>query len=319
MLPIDDALTRFDEHLRFERQLAPATLSAYGTDLSKFAEWCAENGHADLGALDLRDLNNFLLTRIEDGLKPRSLARLVVSLRRLFAFVETERLLDRNPAAQLDVPRVPRSMPRYLSESEIESLLAAPDDGTPEGLRDQAMLELLYASGLRVSELVDLPLQALYLDAGFVRVWGKGSKERVVPIGELASDAIIAYLEQGRPELLRAARLGAHDAAFITRRGGPMTRQGFWKNLARYATSVGIPGAISPHKLRHSFATHLLKHGADLRVLQAMLGHSDISTTQIYTHVASEQLLSAHRAAHPRSRSRRRETPTNKNNTTTLN
>ncbi len=319
MLSVDEALARFDEHLRFERQLAPATVAAYGTDLGRLAQWCADHGVDDVTRLDMRDLNNFLLSRIEEGLKPRSLARLVVSVRRLFAFLESEHLLAKNPASQLDVPRVPRAVPRYLSESEIESLLAAPDDGTPEGMRDLAMLELLYASGLRVSELVDLPLQAIYLDAGFVRVWGKGSKERVVPIGELASDAIHAYLQHGRPALLKAARLGAHDAAFITRRGGPMTRQAFWKNLGRYALSVGITAPISPHKLRHSFATHLLKHGADLRVLQAMLGHSDISTTQIYTHVASEQLKSAHRAAHPRGRARRSDSAGSKSTGTTLN
>ena len=304
MVAIDDAIARFDEHLRFERQLASATRQAYGTDLASFAAFCAATGVEELGHIDLRTLNNFVLSRIDDGLRPRSLARLVVSLRRLFDFCTRENLVAVNPALHLDVPRVPRALPRFLSESEIESLLAAPTEDTAEGLRDIAMLELLYATGLRVSELVELPVQALYMDGGFIRVWGKGSKERVVPMGAMATDAITRYMLDARPEMLRAARLGSHDALFLTRRGGPMTRQAFWKNLARYANEVGIPGPLSPHKLRHSFATHLLKHGADLRVLQAMLGHSDISTTQIYTHVAKDHLKDAHRAAHPRARRR---------------
>ncbi len=295
----DEGIERFLDHVRVERQLAKNSVVAYGTDLGFLAEWCAEAGITSLNDVDTGVLNDFLLERLQEGLKARSLARNVVSLRQLFQFLHAEKLTERNPAELLEVPTIPRGLPRYVSEEQVAALLQAPDDASAEGVRDRAMLELLYATGLRVTELVTLPLKGLNLEAGFVRVWGKGSKERIVPMGELANDALQRYMLESRPALLHRAS-AAVDDVFVTRRGEAMTRQGFWKNIQRYALLAGIDGGLSPHRLRHSFATHLLRHGADLRALQAMLGHSDISTTQIYTYVARERLKEVHRKAHPR-------------------
>jgi integrase/recombinase XerD len=303
-LAVDDAIQRYLEHLTVERQLAANTLAAYGSDLARFAAWCDARGLRDVEQVALTDLNAFLVARLDDGLKSRSLARNVVSLRRFFRFLTAERLLATNPASLLEVPSAGRPLPRSLREDEVEALLRAPDSSTPEGLRDRAMLELLYASGLRVSELVSLPVSGLHLDAGFVRVSGKGGKERLVPLGDLARDAIDQYLVGARPQLLASADRPDRNALFVTRAGKTLTRQAFWKNIKRYAYLAGIDSNVSPHKLRHSFATHLLRHGADLRALQAMLGHADISTTQIYTLVTRTRLQEIHAQHHPRARGR---------------
>ena len=303
-MQLDDEIQRFIDYIRVERGLSPNTVASYATDLALFASWASsENLRAsrDVTSAGLRD---WLLVRLESGVSSRTLARNTVAVRRFFKFLFDERYLDANPAELLEVPSSHAKLPQYLSEREVDALLAAPDGSTPEGLRDRAMLELLYATGLRVTELVTLPVDGLRLEAGYVLVEGKGSKERVVPMGEAAMDAAARYVDDARPSLLRAARLADHEALFLTRRGGPMTRQAFWKNLGRYALQAGITRNISPHQLRHSFATHLLNHGADLRALQAMLGHADISTTQIYTHVNNARMKEIHRAFHPRASGR---------------
>jgi integrase/recombinase XerD len=244
------------------------------------------------------DLHRHLAWQVETKrAKPRTTGRLVSSLKRFFQFALREGLRKDDPAVELDSPKVPRSLPKSLSEAEVESLLGAPDVDTPQGLRDRAMLETLYASGLRVSELVGLKQLQVSLDMGVVRVLGKGSKERLAPLGEEAIAWIERYVRESRPALLSGKR---SDALFVTTRGGPMTRQAFWKLVQRHAEAAGIRRAISPHTLRHAFATHLINHGADLRVVQLLLGHADISTTQIYTHVARERLKQLHRKHHPR-------------------
>lgn len=297
---IDEAIGLFTDHLALERGLAANTIQAYSTDLTRLSERLVSQGVDEISAVDLTALSGHLVARLDEGLKTRSLARNVVSIRRLFRFLVAEGHLREDPAATLEVPPAPKTLPKVLTESEIEALLNAPDRSTPEGDRDIAMLELLYATGLRVSELVTLPVSGLNLDVGFVRVIGKGSKERVVPLGEIASDAIRHHLRDGRPRLLATAGGTPSEWLFITRRGRPMTRQGFWKNIKRYAQLAGLRSDVSPHKLRHSFATHLLKHGADLRALQSMLGHSSVSTTQIYTEVSRTRMKELHAELHPR-------------------
>lgn len=297
---LDDAVQRFAEYGALEKGLARNTLAAYGTDLAFFSSFCHERGITEVTAVSSADLTAFLLARLESGLGLRSVARNAVAVRRLFAFLRREELIDADPAATLEVPRVGRSLPRALSDDEVSALLGAPSNETPEGIRDRAMLELLYASGLRVSELVELPVSGLNLEAGYVRVWGKGAKERIVPMGEPAMDAIRRYIDLARGVLLHEAGRSSSPRLFVTRRGDSMTRQGFWKNLKKYAYQCGITWEISPHKLRHSFATHLLRNGADLRVIQAMLGHADIATTEIYTHVTQARLQQMHAKSHPR-------------------
>lgn len=301
-MKLDAAIQLFIDHLRVERGLAQNSIEAYSRDLSLFSSWLHEGGDPDLHRLTSTVLRGWLVARLDDGVSARTLARNTVSLRRFFHFLFDENHLASNPAELLEVSSTHAALPRSLSEREVEALLEAPDIGVPEGLRDRAMLELLYATGLRVTELVTLPMSGVHIDAGYLRVEGKGSKERIVPLGEEAVDAVLLYIERARPLLLQAARLDEHASLFLTRRGGPMTRQAFWKNLGRYALAAGITRDVSPHQLRHSFATHLLHHGADLRALQAMLGHADISTTQIYTHVNNQRMKELHTRFHPRSR-----------------
>lgn len=299
-MQLDAAIQLYLDWIRVERGLSPNSIEAYARDLSQFSQWAHARGLALAPAVEVTHLRTYLLARLEQGVASRTLARNTVSLRRFFAFLFDERYLPVDPSSLLEVPSLHPSLPNSLSEAEVERLLATPDANTAEGLRDRAMLELLYATGLRVTELVLLPTSALHLDAGYVRVHGKGAKERVVPMGDVAMAAIVQYAQDARPLLLRSAGMLEHEALFVTRRGGPMTRQGFWKNLGRYALEAGISRDISPHQLRHSFATHLLNHGADLRALQAMLGHADISTTQIYTHVNNARMQEIHRTHHPR-------------------
>ncbi|MBN1946118.1 MAG: site-specific tyrosine recombinase XerD [Bradymonadales bacterium] len=301
MPDLDDAIEQFLAHLRVERGLARNTLRAYGTDLAQFAAFLVEQGkrRADEASPEL--VNQFMLDRLDRGESTRTLARKLVSIRRLYRFLAQERMVVADPTATIDSPPIRRTLPVVLSESEVERLLSAPGTDTAEGLRDRTMLEVLYATGLRVSELVGLRLRNLDLTVGLIRTMGKGSKERLVPLTDPAISLLSTYLSQVRPSLLaKAGGRGATDALFVTRRGRPMTRQGFWKNLKRYALVAGIRTEVSPHKLRHSFATHLLEHGADLRSVQELLGHSDISTTQIYTHVTRERLKRIHRTYHPR-------------------
>ena len=291
-------LDRFADGLWLSDGLARNTLDSYRRDIAQFAAWLEDAGTKSVLEAGSADIQRHLAWQVErKRAKPRTTSRLVSSLKRFFQFTLREGLRRDDPAAELESPKLPRSLPKSLSEAQVEALLEAPDVQTSQGLRDRAMLETLYASGLRVSELVGLKTMQVSLDMNVVRVLGKGSKERLTPLGEEAAQWITRYQRTGRPELLRGKK---SDALFVTARGGPMTRQAFWGLVKRHAATAGIPIAISPHTLRHAFATHLINHGADLRVVQLLLGHADISTTQIYTHVARERLKQLHRKHHPR-------------------
>jgi integrase/recombinase XerD len=292
----DDLLDRFCDALWLEDGLSRNTLSSYHRDLRQFAEWMAKRG-GTLRAAQRVDLLGYLAYRFQGNAKPRSAARLLSSLKRFYRYLLREGKIGSDPTLQIEAPKLPRSLPKGLTEDDVVSLLAAPHVETLLGLRDRAMLETLYASGLRVSELVSLKTIQVNRNAGVVRVLGKGAKERLVPLGEEAMEWIRRYLSESRPVLLRGR--GA-EALFVTARGDGMTRQAFWNLIRRYANAAGISKPLSPHTLRHAFATHLLNHGADLRVVQMLLGHSDISTTQIYTHVARERLKQLHARHHPR-------------------
>lgn len=301
-MQIDDAIETYLVHLKVERNLAENTIAAYGRDLGQFAEFLdADERDCHIGRLDHFDVSDFLRHLADRELSARTISRKLSTLKGLFKFLRTHHNLDADPTARVDAPRFRQQLPEVLDLDDVELLLRTPDRSKPEGLRDWAMLEVLYATGLRVSELVELLQREVDLDAGYVRVVGKGDKQRVVPLGEAAIEAIEEYERQARGVLLAShGGPGASPALFVTRRGGPMTRQAFWKNIKRYARQAGIDTSISPHQLRHSFATHLLERGADLRIVQALLGHEDINTTQIYTHVARERLKQLHDEHHPR-------------------
>lgn len=288
-------LDTFIDHLWLEDGLSKNTLDSYRTDLLQFSTWLASQ---KIGLIHANQANiqQYLAVKFPKS-KPRSISRLIASLRRYYRYCLRENLIKVDPTLQLESPKLPRSLPKSLNEQEVEDLLNAPDTNQPIGLRDRAMLELLYASGLRVSELVTVNVNEVSTQDGVVRVTGKGSKTRLVPMGEEAADWIVRYIKYGRPEILQKKM---SDALFVTTRAGAMTRQAFWYLIKRYAVQAGIHKPMSPHVLRHAFATHLLNHGADLRVVQMLLGHSDISTTQIYTHVARERLKQLHSVHHPR-------------------
>ena len=289
------ALGRYLEALILERGLAARTVEAYRRDLERFGA-AADKAGFDPQRAGPRELAAHLAALRRQGLSPRSVARHLVALRGFFRhLVELGERAD-DPSSGLSPPRQWRKLPRVLRESEIESLLAAPDTATPLGQRDKAMLELLYATGLRVSELVGLELAQLRLDLGFLLAFGKGGKERAVPVGEQAEGWLRRYLDGARRELVR----GRHEKVLVNHRGAPLSRQGAWKIIAGYGDRIGVAG-LSPHVLRHSFATHLLEHGADLRAVQMMLGHSSISTTQIYTHIHAQRLRQLYDSHHPRS------------------
>ncbi len=286
----------FLDALWMENGLSGNTLAAYRADLKGWAQWLRPQGR-ELLAARREDLLAYLAQRVNGGAQPRSSARLLSSLRRFYQYQVRERRLSVDPSALIDAPKLGRPLPKALTEAEVEALLHGPDINAALGLRDRAMLELLYASGLRVSELVGVEVTQLNLRQGVVRVVGKGSKERLVPMGDEAASWLERYLREARPALLHGAQ---SNALFVTQRGGAMTRQAFWYLIKRYALRAGVRASLSPHTLRHSFATHLLNHGADLRVVQMLLGHHNLSTTQIYTHVARERLKSVHAAHHPR-------------------
>jgi integrase/recombinase XerD len=285
---------RYLDYLSAEKGLAPNTLSAYRSDLIRL--------HRSLSGRTLERVREAdLLTAMRHmrvaGSSPRSVARWVVAIKGFFAYLQAEETIARNPSAELESPRTWRTLPKTLSAGEVEALLAAPKGTSPKGLRDLAMLEVLYATGLRVSELVGLRLGDLHLDAGYLRCWGKGNKERVIPLGGEAEAKLQRYLAESRPVLLGGRRT---EILFVNHRGGGLTRQGFWKNLKLYGIAAGVRPSLSPHVVRHAFATHLLENGADLRSLQLLLGHADISTTQIYTHVNRERLKRIYEDFHPR-------------------
>ena len=289
-------IERFADALWMERGLSANSLAAYQTDLRQLANWLDRRGCRLLGA-GREDLLDYLVHLHAAGRRPGSAARVLSALRQFYRHALREGWTDADPSAEIESPRLGRPLPKSLTETEVEALLGAADLDSPEGFRDRVMLELLYATGLRVSELVGLTPGQVSLGQGLVRVVGKGGKERLVPMGEEAADWIRRFLDGPRGELL-AGQLC--EALFPTRRGAGMTRQAFWYRIKLHARVAGITKAISPHTLRHAFATHLVNHGADLRVVQLLLGHSDLSTTQIYTHVAKERLRQLYAEHHPR-------------------
>jgi len=293
-----DLLDEFCDALWLEDGLSRNTLESYRRDLSKFAEWLQAQHKVSILETTHADIQGFLAhLYVQQKAKATSTSRAISSLKRLFRYQLRQNTIAADPTLQIATPKLPRSLPKSLTEEDVELLLNAPDVDTLLGMRDRTMFEVLYATGLRVSELVGLSVAQVSLDMGVVRVMGKGSKERLVPLGEEAQDWLQRYLQVTRPALL-SGRLS--DAMFVTQRGEAMTRQMFWYLIKKHAKQGGIHKPLSPHTLRHAFATHLLNHGADLRVVQMLLGHSDISTTQIYTHVARERLKALHSKHHPR-------------------
>ena len=294
----DDAiLDAFSDALWLEDGLAQNTLASYRRDLAQFGTWLAAHRRHSLLSAGKADVLEYLAHRVKSRARARTTARLLSSLKRFYRYAVREGRIDADPTLTVSAPKLVRGIPKTLTEADVERLLAAPATTTDMGLRDRAMLEVLYATGLRVSELVALTLAQVSHDMGVVRVMGKGAKERIVPLGEEALAWLAQYLRKGRTSILSGR---ASTALFVTARGERMTRQAFWHIIRRYARKAAIAAPISPHVLRHAFATHLINHGADLRVVQLLLGHSDISTTQIYTHVARERLKQLHARHHPR-------------------
>ncbi len=297
-MPALDTLTdQYLNYLLIEKGLSDKTLDSYGSDMAAYLSFLENNGVNDISDADTPVILKHLISMRDAGLGARSRARHLVTIRGFYRFLVQEKILKHDPTRLIDLPKSGLKLPDVLSVEEVRFLLSIPDTKTPTGSRDAAMIELLYAAGLRVSELINLKLQAVNMEAGFVRVFGKGSKERVVPIGLFAKEKIDAYLKTARPLILKNI---TSRYLFVARAGKPMTRQGFWKLIKRYALKAGFNKKITPHSLRHSFASHLLEGGADLRAVQLMLGHVDISTTQIYTHVAREHLKKIHEKFHPR-------------------
>lgn len=289
----------FIDALWMERGLSQNTLSAYRSDLQGLAVWLASRGKG-LQTAKRDDLFAYLGARADSRIHARTAARLLSSARRFYQYLVRSGRLEEDPSQRIDSPKIGRALPKSLTETEIETLLAAPECSEPLGLRDRAMLEILYACGLRVSELINLDMRQVNIRQEVLRITGKGNKERLVPFGEEAYDWLQRYLQEARPEILKGQGGQLNTILFPTRRGRAMTRQAFWYRIKRYALIAGIEKHLSPHTLRHAFATHLLNHGADLRVVQMLLGHSDLSTTQIYTHIARERLKDLHAQHHPR-------------------
>jgi integrase/recombinase XerD len=293
------AIASFLTHVRVEKGLSANTASAYRRDLAKFHIF-AQKRKLALESVSRGDLVDFLAGLYRLKLESRTVARNLVTLRNFFRFAQVQELIAADPSINLESPKIRRSLPGYLRLEEVERLLAQPNTKTPLGLRDRAMLEVLYSTGLRVSELVGLRVSDLDRSAGCVRCTGKGDKERIVPVGRKALSTVEKYLSDGRPELLRSASNSVSVSLFVNRRGVSLSRVGVWKILSAYGRKAGLRVALKPHMLRHSFATHLLEGGADLRSVQLMLGHADIATTQIYTHVVEERLKQVYKAHHPR-------------------
>jgi integrase/recombinase XerD len=282
-------------YLRDVRRMSPNTVESYARDLAALAGFAESKGR-DVSALDRRDLEAFVRSLMAGGLSPRSTARAVACIRGFYKFVAVEQKRDTSPADDLRAPRAWPALPKFLDLDEVDRLLAQPDVSSPRGIRDKALISVLYATGLRVSELISLKLAHLHLDDGYLTCTGKGEKERIVPIGQEAIDWVRRYIAEARPKLVKRAS----PWLFVNVRGGPLSRVGFWKLLKEYGLAAGITRDISPHVLRHSFATHLLDRGADLRAIQMMLGHADLSTTQIYTHVLEARLRAVYDRFHPR-------------------
>lgn len=290
----DDLLRRYLDYLAVEKGLSANTLESYGRDLGKYLRFLKGKSWTAVGR---KDLSGFLASLSAEGIAAPSIARCIASIRGFHKYLLLDGLAANDPTSAVETPRGWKRLPKTLGREEVTALLNQPDPSTPLGLRDKAMLELLYATGLRVSELVGLAVTAVNLERGFLTVIGKGNKERLVPLGEVAADHVAAYLERSRPLLMKG---GGSEALFVSNRRKGLTRQLFWEMIKRYVRKAGIRRNVSPHTLRHSFATHLLDNGADLRAVQAMLGHADISTTQIYTQVSRERLRQIHEKYHPR-------------------
>jgi len=298
---MDATIHMFLSYLRVEKGLAQNTILAYGRDLKKFNAFLAKRHKERIEQINREDIIDFLSSLYKEKLDSRSVARYLVSLRGLFKFAMMEELVSLDPTENLESPKTRQSLPTYLRVDEIDRILAAPDLSTPVGLRDRAMLEVLYSTGLRVSELLNLRLSDVDMRMGCVRCIGKGNKERLVPIGRKAIAAVEQYLAEARPKFARPGSPPPHNQTlFLTRIGRRLSRITIWKVMHDYGVKLGLRGRLTPHKLRHSFATHLLERGADLRSVQLMLGHADISTTQIYTHVVEERLKQVYKAHHPR-------------------
>ena len=298
-MEIPSAISSFLTHVRVEKGLSANTVSAYRRDLQKF-EAFAQKHKLALERIGPDDLVDFLAGLYRQKLESRTVARHLVTLRNFFRFAQMQEFISSDPSMNLESPKIRRSLPGYLKLEEVERLLTQPDSSTSLGLRDRAMLEVLYSTGLRVSELIGLQVADVDIKVGCVRCIGKGDKERIVPVGRRALQMVGKYLRDARPKLLGKARSGGGTTLFVNRRGGPLSRVGVWKILSAYGRRAGLRVPLTPHMLRHSFATHLLERGADLRSVQLMLGHADIATTQIYTHVVEERLKQIYKAHHPR-------------------
>jgi integrase/recombinase XerD len=297
MHSLNSLADHFINYLLVEKGLAANTIESYSHDLARYFDFLAENGIQDIENTDTTTILSHLIRLRQAGMEVRSRARHLVTLRGFYHFLVDEKILSNDPARMIDLPKGILKLPDVLSVEEVQKLLDAPDGKTHLGNRNSAMLEMIYAAGLRVSELINIGLHDVNLEMGFVRVFGKGAKERIVPIGSHAKTRVADYLLNARPLLLKGKN---SPFLFVARAGKPMTRQGFWKLIKQYGLLSGIPKTITPHTLRHSFATHLLEGGADLRSVQIMLGHVDISTTQIYTHVVRDHLIQTHQKYHPR-------------------
>lgn len=284
-------------YIRVEKGLAPNSIDAYRRDLAHWQRFIASRKNIAAESVSRKEVLDFLQWLYHQGLSSRSIARALTALRNFYRFLQLDGIVVANPTANVEAPKLWKKLPKYLSMSEVEQILGAPDVATPIGLRDKAMLELLYATGLRVSELINVKFNDLHLDPGYVQCVGKGNKERLVPLGKSAAAAIERYVEKVREKLLGDRR---SEYLFITNRGDRMTRQAFWIIISNYGRKAGVKTKLTPHLLRHSFATHLLERGADLRSVQTMLGHADISTTQIYTHVINTRLKEIYKKHHPR-------------------
>lgn len=293
-------IDQFLDMLWLEHGLSENTLASYRHDLQVFQQWMAEKKNTDLARVSEQDILGYLAFRMENGVKASSSSRSLSCLRRFYRYLQREGLIHIDPTVNIDNPKLPRMLPGSLSEGEVERLLSAPDVNEVFGLRDKAMLEVMYGSGLRVSELVDLRFSQFNVQQGLIRLFGKGNKERLVPVGEYTLDWLGQYLKLARPLLMDDSSKADIDVIFPSLRGQKMTRQTFWHRIKKYALEAGIQKHLSPHTLRHAFATHLLNNGADLRVVQLLLGHGNLSTTQIYTHLAKQRLYDLHQKWHPR-------------------
>jgi len=295
---LNQLIDSFLTYLTAVKGLSKNTLESYGRDILKLAVFLEGKDITHIDQVGYKHILDFLTYLKEQGLNTRSTSRTLISVRQFFKFLLTEKFIESDPTFLIRTPKIKMGLPETLSLEDVEKLLSSPDESSPEGIRDKSMLEVLYATGIRVSELVELGLNDVNFELGYIIAYGKGSKQRIVPIGEKAKIKLREYLDTSRPRLLKS-RTSPH--LFVTRLGRKMTRQGFWKIIKAYSRKSGLTKKISPHTLRHSFATHLLERGADLRAIQVMLGHSDISTTQIYTHIERERLKEVHKKYHPRS------------------